>query len=177
MQLAFEIKPDKIHVIAGPGSGKSFLANRLAQILKIEVFDLDRLFWDPNSDSYGVKTPQGQRNDKLQAILKKDKWIIEGVYHKWLYDSFDQADIIVVLNPNPFLRTWRICIRFIKRKLRLIPSKKETIKDLVQLIIWNYKYNSDNLTPAMEFIKEFDNKTVYVNKADNAISLITNTKH
>ena len=113
----FQIKPNKIHIIGGPGSGKSYAANRLAQMLDIPVFDLDQLFWDLSSARYGTRTSEDVRDNKLREIFQKDKWIIEGVYYSWLYDSFAQADMIIILNPNPFLRTWRILKRFIKRKL------------------------------------------------------------
>ena len=170
----FQIKPNKIHIIGGPGSGKSYAANRLAQMLDIPVFDLDQLFWDLSSARYGTRTSEDVRDNKLREIFQKDKWIIEGVYYSWLYDSFAQADMIIILNPNPFLRTWRILKRFIKRKLKLVQSKNENIKDLVRLIIWNHKYNGDNLRCALEFIQEFDNKTIYVDQADDALSIIKN---
>ncbi len=151
-----------------------YAASQLAQMLDIPVFDLDQLFWDSSSDHYGVRTPEDTRDNKLRDILQKDKWILEGVYHSWLYDSFAQADMIIILNPNHFLRTWRIFKRCVKRKLRLTQSKKEGIKDLVRVIIWNHKYNGDNLRCALEFIKEFDNKTICVDRADDAVFLIKN---
>lgn len=143
-------------------------------MLNIPIFDLDKVFWDSNSDSYGVRTPDDIRNNKLQEILQNEKWIIEGVYYSWLFSSFTQADIIIVLKPNPFLRTWRIVKRFIKRKLKLAQTNKESINDLMQLITWNHKYDCHNLRKALEFIQEFDNKIIYTNGADKAISLIKN---
>ena len=150
------------------------MANQLSQLLNVAAFDLDRLFWDSNSDRYGIRTPEDMRNDRLQEILQKDSWIIEGVYYSWLYDSFAQADVIIVLNSNAFLRTWRILKRFIKKKLGIIQSKKEGIRDLLRLIIWNHKYNGDNLKCALKLLQEFDYKTIHVKQADTAVFLIKN---
>ena len=42
----------KIHIIGGPGSGKTFLAEKLSKELGIRHYDLDELQWDNKSDSY-----------------------------------------------------------------------------------------------------------------------------
>ncbi|MFH0701512.1 MAG: hypothetical protein V2A62_03685 [Candidatus Woesearchaeota archaeon] len=52
------LKINKIHIIGGPGSGKSYAAKRLSQLLKIPHFDLDELHWDKNANRYGIKTPE-----------------------------------------------------------------------------------------------------------------------
>ena len=42
-------------VLAGPGSGKTYLAEKLSKQLGIPRYDLDELQWDNESDSYGTK--------------------------------------------------------------------------------------------------------------------------
>lgn len=37
---------NKIHIIVGSGSGKTYLANILSTKLKIPTYDLDNIFWD-----------------------------------------------------------------------------------------------------------------------------------
>lgn len=41
----------KIHIIGGPGSGKTFLAEKLSKELGISHLDLDDLQWDNKSAS------------------------------------------------------------------------------------------------------------------------------
>ena len=45
----------KIHIIGGPGSGKSFLADNLSKQFDIPHYDLDDLQWDNVANDYGTK--------------------------------------------------------------------------------------------------------------------------
>ena len=71
----------KIHIIGCSGTGKSYLAKRLSEKYNIPHFDLDDIFWDNSSDRYGVKMPDEKRNQLLDDILRKNDWIIEGVFY------------------------------------------------------------------------------------------------
>ena len=89
----------KIHIIGCSGSGKTYLANALSKKYNIAHFDLDDIQWDNNAKEYGKKRTLDERKALLQEILyNNDEWIIEGVYHAWVQQSFDEADKIYVLN-------------------------------------------------------------------------------
>ena len=105
----------RIHIIGGPGSGKSYAALQLSRLLGIPAYDLDELFWDRAAPSYGVRAPAAERNARLAAIAQEEIWIIEGVYYGWLGPSFERADRIFVLRPHVLLRDWRIVKRFVLR--------------------------------------------------------------
>lgn len=38
--------PKNIHIVGGPGSGKSYLAARLSKELETDHYGLDDIFWD-----------------------------------------------------------------------------------------------------------------------------------
>lgn len=118
----------KIHIIGGSGTGKSYLANALSSKLNIEHFDLDDLQWDNTANTYGIKMPVEKRDAILNDILKKDSWIIEGVYYTWCLQCFEDADVIYVLDIPRRVYRFRIIKRFIKRKLGIEKGKKETFK-------------------------------------------------
>ena len=73
----------KIHIIGGPGSGKTFLADKLSRQYGIPHYDLDDLQWDNAANDYGTKRDPQERAALLDQILQNDDWIIEGVYYAW----------------------------------------------------------------------------------------------
>ncbi len=157
--------PRKIHIIGGPGSGKSYIASEISVAYNIAVFDLDEVFWDRAADRYGTKASEEQRDAALSDILEHDTWVIEGVYYSWLARSFETADLIIILRPSVWVRDWRILNRFLKRKLGLVISKKESLADLWRLLKWNHGYDSDHPPRACASIQHLSHKTVYCQTA------------
>lgn len=145
------MKP-RIHILGGPGSGKSFVAAKLAKQFGIPAYNLDDLFWDQAALNYGVRADPERRDRQLAVIVSQDGWIIEGVYYQWLAPSFKAADIIIALKPSIWIRHWRVMRRFILRKLGRIPSKRESPADLRRLLRWSHYYDRTNLVEAREFI-------------------------
>ncbi len=152
------MKYHKIHIIGGPGSGKSFASNMLSKKLSILFYDLDDIFWEHSANDYHSKTPDKVRSELLGEIIKKDQWILEGVYYRWLDGSFQRADAIIILKTPLFIRNWRLIVRFIKRKLGIISSKKESISDCISLIKWNNNFDSDNLVRINSHIQKYGTK-------------------
>jgi adenylate kinase family enzyme len=151
----------KIHILGGPGSGKSFIAARIAATYGLPVFDLDEIFWDPRADHYGIRAPAAERDQALSRILDAEAWIIEGVYYRWVSPSFERADKIILLTPSVWVRHWRILKRFLKRRVGLIPAKKkESLSGLRQLMRWNHRYNAEMLQPARLSIEHLSHKVV-----------------
>jgi len=128
----------RIHIIGGPGSGKSFIAAELSRRLAVPAYDLDELFWDRAALRYGVRADGQERGRRLAAIVAQDGWIIEGVYYGWLAPSFEAADVIIELSPSIWIRHWRVLRRFLLRKLRRNASKRESILDLWRLLRWSH---------------------------------------
>ena len=118
----------KIHIIGCSGTGKTYLAKRLSNKYNIPHYDLDNIYWDNSFQKYGIKTEVEKRDKLLKNILEKDSWIIEGIYYKWLEQSFKDADIIYILDLPKYIYKFRIIKRFIKRKLKLEVTKKRNIE-------------------------------------------------
>ena len=156
------MKYKKLHIIGGPGSGKTYCARQLSKKWDIDHFDLDNIFWDKSVNHYGIKNSKNKREEELKKILKKDKYIIEGVYYSWLKESFKSADLIIILKPSVWLRDYRIIRRFIKRKLGLIKSKKETLRDLINLLKYNHSYDQNNLQNALQIINKNNQNILFV---------------
>ena len=150
----------KIHIIGGPGSGKSFLAEKLSKELDISHFDLDDLQWDNKSASYGVKRSPDERDRLLNNVLSHNDWIIEGVYYAWCQQCFADADRIYVLNVPRYKYRYRIIRRFVRRKLSLEKGKKENLKSLRELLKWADNYQKANLVEIRKLLIPYSDKVI-----------------
>ncbi|EEF60617.1 hypothetical protein [Pedosphaera parvula] len=159
----------RIHIIGGPGSGKSYVAAKLAERFGVLACNLDDLFWDSTASHYGVRADASERDRKLAAIVSRDGWIVEGVYYQWLAPSFDAADVIVALTPSIWVRHWRVVRRFVLRKLGRIPSKRESLAGLWHLLRWSHAYDRDNLVRAHRFIVEHGRELITCRTLDEVL--------
>ncbi len=154
----------KIHIIGGPGSGKTYLAEKLSGELGIRHYDLDELQWDNKSDSYGAKRNPDERDMLLADVLNKDDWIVEGVYYAWCQKCFADADKIYVLSVPRYKYRYRIIRRFVRRKLGLEQGKKETLKSLSRLLKWADKYQRINLVEIRKLLTPYSGKVIEQSK-------------
>lgn len=148
----------KIRIIGGPGTGKTFLAEKLSAQLGIPHYDLDELQWDNESEGYGVKRDPRERDALLAAIMENGDWIIEGVYYKWCARCFEEADEIYLLSVPRRKYRYRIIRRFIRRKLGLEKGKKETLGSLRKLLKWADKFQHENLAEIKKILAAYPEK-------------------
>jgi len=160
----------KIHIIGGAGSGKSYIASKISKLYGINHYDLDNIFWSNSSTTYGVKTDESIRDKNLNEIVLQKSWIIEGVYYKWCYPSFEAADKIFILRTHRYIQSFRILKRFLKRKLRIVPSKKrETLSGVIALLKWNKGYNTEKYAELKEYLEKYNDKVMIVNKSSEIL--------
>jgi adenylate kinase family enzyme len=169
------LKP-RIHIIGGPGSGKSYIATKLAGRFGVPVYDLDDFFWERAALSYGIRADSTERDRRFATIVSQDGWIIEGVYYQWLAPSFDAAHIILALTPSVWVRHGRVVKRFILRRLGRIPSKRESLADLLRLLCWSHAYDASNLVRACAFMAERGRKLTSCKTFDDVIAATENLK-
>ena len=150
----------KIHIIGGPGSGKTYLAEKLSKELGIPHIDLDDLQWDNESASYGVKRSPEERDRLLRDALRQNDWIIEGVYYAWCQQCFADADRIYLLNVPGYRYRYRIIRRFFRRKLGLEKGKRENLKSLSALLNWADHYQTVNLIEIRKLLIPYLDKVI-----------------
>lgn len=81
---------NKILVIGSPGAGKSTFAKELAKRIGVPLFHLDLIWF--HSD--GNMVDREIFDEKLQDILKKPKWVIDGYYPRTLEHRLKYADSV-----------------------------------------------------------------------------------
>lgn len=84
----------RILVVGCPGSGKSCFARELSALMSLPLFHLDMLFW--NADRTTV--PHEVFLGRLQEILQRESWIIDGNYASTLEMRLNACDTVYLLD-------------------------------------------------------------------------------
>ena len=81
-------------VIGCPGSGKSTFARRLRDATGLPLYYLDRLYW--REDRTHVE--REEFDARLEEILSRDRWIIDGNYARTLPMRLARCDAVFFLD-------------------------------------------------------------------------------
>ena len=81
-------------VIGCPGSGKSTFARRLRDATGLPLYYLDRLYW--REDRTHVE--REEFDARLEEILSRDQWIIDGNYARTLPMRLARCDAVFFLD-------------------------------------------------------------------------------
>ena len=65
-------------IVGNSGSGKSWLAERIAERVRSLCIDLDSIHWLPGG--YNVARERNEAVQLLRDVAKADRWVIEGIY-------------------------------------------------------------------------------------------------
>lgn len=113
---------NKIVIIGSPGAGKSTFARALGDILHIEVFHLDRYFWERGWKEY---SRQKRRAIEQALVSGHDRWIIEGTYLGSSDSRLNAANTIIFLDMPRLL-----CLRqAVKRHVTFMGRSRPDIPD------------------------------------------------
>jgi adenylate kinase family enzyme len=163
----------RIHLLGGSGSGKSYVAAKIAAAFGIPAYDLDELFWDNAAPTYGTRADSAERDRALAVVVRQDTWVIEGVWYKWVIPSFERAELIILLTPSVWLRQARIVRRFFLRRLGRAPAKGETLASMVRLLRWNQAYDRRVLVPARAVLAQMDKTPVECRTLAEVFAVLT----
>ncbi len=130
----------KIHILGGPGSGKTTLAQSLSSRLHVPHSDLDKIGW-----KHG--TQMAAYIDEAFVLAEQPGWITEGIYLIWVDPLLYQADYIVLLEVSWPVAAWHILRRHITRSLHGTNPYPGVngIKVLFKLLQFTRGYYRDNI--------------------------------
>jgi adenylate kinase family enzyme len=128
----------KVLVIGPGGAGKSTLANRLGELLNLEVLHLDKLYWRAG----WIETPKPEWLETVRELLRRDAWIMDGNYSGTLDLRFQACDTVIFLDMPRRLCIWRVFKRAMIYRTRSRPDMAEGCPERLTLEfvlwIWNY---------------------------------------
>jgi adenylate kinase family enzyme len=160
----------KVHLIGGPGVGKTYLSTRIKQFYN-DFLNLDYIFWADSNQNFTIRRNQEERDNLLKNFIDKNtSYIIEGCYLDWIDYSMKHSDIIIIIRSNLKEQKKRIIKRFFYRKFHKTDFiGKETLKSLKNMIKWMFTYDKI----LNDFIVKNDNKNIFtVDRIEEAIKII-----
>lgn len=154
----------KILVLGSSGAGKSTFSRRLGECWAIEVIHLDSYYWQPN----WVEPPWEKWHEKLNILLQRDAWIMDGNYINSLDFRLKYADSVVFIDFNRYVCLWRCFKRFIQNKGSNRPELAHGCDEKIDWEffkwIWNYP---EHIKPII--LKKLNNqsekKEIYIFKS------------
>lgn len=120
-------------MIGCSGSGKTRMACALGEKLGLPVVHLEQLWGEPGRETVTVE----EFDQKLDAILETQKWIIDGNFSRTMPLRLQYCDTIIYLDYSRWSCLLGMC-------QQAWGSSKTVHWDLVRQI-WNYNHNNRNL--------------------------------
>jgi adenylate kinase family enzyme len=128
----------KTVIVGNSGSGKTWLANRLAVDAGCEVVHLDDLFWEPGG--FDCKRNPADVERLIATTKSLDQWIVEGVFGELAERYLDDASCIIWLDI-----AWDTCKARLERRgseSKRHLGREQSEDGLRRLIGWAASYDS-----------------------------------
>jgi adenylate kinase family enzyme len=108
----------RVLVIGNSGSGKSTFARALGAKTGLPVTHIDQIFWQPG----WVQAPRDAYVARLDAVLARDEWIIDGTNSSTFDRRIPRADAIIWLKRSRVACCRRIIWRVLTSYGRVRPD-------------------------------------------------------
>ena len=171
----------RIHIIGGPGSGKTTLAREIKAYLGIEAYELDKIAFTGRDYE---ERPYQDRQADIHEILSHPAWITEGLFVRWTDELLARANIVVWLDNMNWQRGFRrITRRFVNlaisearrrhgwERFARFPDYARHTKQLVQVFFSSRAYyggypsgSTDRIESRQtteEFLKPYKDKVIH----------------
>jgi adenylate kinase family enzyme len=131
----------RILVIGPSGAGKSALAQRLGEATRLPVIHLDREYWQA-----GWKpTPDVEWKEKLDTLLERPEWVMDGSYHASLPRRIVRSDAVIFLDFPRSLCRYRVVKRILRSFGRTRPDLAPGCPEQLdwEFLRWVWRWHDD----------------------------------
>lgn len=146
---------EKVIVIGSPGAGKSTFARSLRDRTGLPLYYLDMLWHKPDRSNVSRE----EFDTALQALIKKDRWIIDGNYQRTLELRLRECDTVFLLDyPLEF------CLAGAEAR---IGKKREDMPWIEsefdeEFKAWIINFPKEQLPQIYELLKKYETKNVFL---------------
>lgn len=140
----------RILIIGNSGSGKSWLAARLAEELTIREVNLDTIVWQPGG--FNQKRPQHEIDHAIQTLAQEPSWVVEGVFGALAEQLLDTADTLLFLDLD-----WSVCQDSLLSRGSQSAKQRDAVaakKNFQQLLVWASEYDHRASKSSRQFHRE-----------------------
>lgn len=159
----------KIIVLGNSGSGKSTFTTILANKLHIDFLHLDPLVYKYTWDKPEYK----EMEEKVERLLLKDSWIIDGNFLYNAQSRFKECDSIVFLDLNRFVCINSVIKRHKKYKGKHRDSRSDDCDERLTLsyLKWVLKdFYKTSRKIILKYIKDNPDKHVVILKSRRQVN-------
>jgi adenylate kinase family enzyme len=123
------------------GSGKTTLAQQLAEQTGLPWHSVDDLTWEPG----WVSVPPDEQRRRIVAICAGERWILDTAYSSWLDVVLDRVELVVALDYPRWRSLTRLLRRTLLRNLDHRPICNGNTESFRQtfsrnsIIVWHFK--------------------------------------
>jgi len=104
----------RINVVGTSGSGKTTMAARLAQRLRVPHIEMDALFWGPD----WTPVPEEVFRQRVVEALSGTAWVIDGNYSRLRTSVWERADTVIWLDYPLAVIMTQLMTRTLRRALK-----------------------------------------------------------
>ncbi len=126
----------RVVIIGNSGSGKTWLADQIAQSCDVHVVHFDEIFWLPKG--FNQQRPDSQVLELIDEELSRSSWVAEGVFGKIASKFLPQASVLVWLELPLDVCVNRLRIRGSESKRHM--NREQSENGLSELLAWAGSY-------------------------------------
>jgi len=111
MMSAIDFPYHRVVVVGTTASGKSTLAEKLAEKLCVDFIELDALHWEPNWKAAELEVFRR----RVDAATQRAAWVVAGNYHAARDVIWPRAEAVIWLDYPLLVVFWRLLRRTVRR--------------------------------------------------------------